>query len=156
MWRNSASAIQGPRQPPNTESAYQGFVTTMLVLTFFEATYVQPNLDSPVTMYVTDGTDFLLSVELFTLHLPVASVVQVVAPDPADHVPVTVTPATAPAAGATWIVTVAVQPLRPAGAVVAERLPTHICWVVGGELTVTDDVVDAVAPALSVTVSVTV
>jgi len=97
----------------------------------------------------------LASAELLRLQLPFDPVVQVWPPDPADQVPDTETPATEPAAPVTWMVTVAAHDLRPAF-VVAESESTHIVWSAGGELTLTPLLVDAVAPPLSVTVSVTV
>lgn len=124
------------------------------------ATYVQPDFESPVTVKVTDGTFFLLSDELFTAQAPEVPVVQLVAPEPADHVPVTTTPGTATAGAVdpprTVTVTVAVQELRPALAEVPDRLPTHISWIWGAGATVTCALADADAPPLSVTVSPTV
>jgi hypothetical protein len=52
---------------------------------------------------------FLLKLELDKVHVPAADVVQVVAPEPADHVPATMTPWTGPAAVVTAMVTVADQ-----------------------------------------------
>src|SRR3990172_1988662 len=127
----------------------------MLVETrFLAGAYSQPDFVKPLTVNVTDGVDFLESDELVTVHVPSLPVVQVVAPVPADQLPATDPPAIG--RGQTKeIRTVAVQPLRPAGAVVAVRPPTHICWAAGGEVTVTAEVVVPVAPSLSVTFSAT-
>ena len=132
----------------------QGLATSMKVLTFFDELYVQPFKVNPLTVNLT-AVVFLPSVELVTLQLPAPPVMQVVAPDPADQIPATETPATGPCPSTTVIVTVEVHPLRPEVAV-PTRPPTHISWAAGGELTATVELADAIAPSSSVTVSPTV
>lgn len=111
----------------------QGLETETLVTAFRSGLYAQPVLVNPPTVKFTDGVDVLLSVELFTLHVPADPVVHVVAPEPADQVPVTVTPATGVVpVSRTPIVTVAVQAVRPDFAGVPTRLPTRMSWDTGG------------------------
>ena len=114
--------------------------------------YSHPLLESAITRKVVLAV-FLFS-DAVTVHVPCALVVQLVAPVPADHVPVTATFETGDAPSVTAIVTLAVHPFREL-AVVEERPPTHIGVGSGGggAVTVTDPEADAVAPSSSVTVS---
>ena len=102
----------------------------MKVLTFFVESYVHPLAVNPLTVNRT-AVVFLPSVVLLTVQVPPPLVMQLVAPDPADQVPATETPASGPVASAAPIVTVAVQLFRT-DAVVPVRLPTHIAFGGGG------------------------
>ena len=114
------------------------------------ASQVHPAFATPVTVNVADGV-FLFTLALIR-QVPSGSVVQ--EPLVAFHVPVTVAPLRGPAALLTTIVAVAVQLPLPDVAV-ADSPETHIVCVAGGSDPVSGAVVVAVAPAVSVTVSVT-